>query len=85
MAKVTIYGTQWCAYCQSAERLLQRKGVTDIAKIDVDHDQTAFKVMTERTGRRMVPQIFIGDVHVGGFDDLSALERGGQLDKLLQE
>lgn len=85
MEKVTIYGTQWCGYCQSAEQLLQRKGFTDIARIDVDHDQIAFKTMTERTGRRTVPQIFIGDVHVGGFDDLSALERGGQLDKLLQE
>ncbi|RBA23573.1 glutaredoxin 3 [Herminiimonas fonticola] len=85
MAKVTIYGTQWCGYCQSAERLLQRKGVTDIAKIDVDQDQAAFKAMAERTGRRMVPQIFIGDLHVGGFDDLSALDRGGQLDKLLQQ
>ncbi|MDE2427473.1 MAG: glutaredoxin 3 [Burkholderiales bacterium] len=85
MAKVIIYGTQWCGYCQSAERLLQRKGVTDIAKIDVDQDQTAFKAMTERTGRRMVPQIFIGDLHVGGFDDLSAMDRSGQLDNLLQQ
>lgn len=85
MEKVIIYGTQWCGYCQSAERLLQRKGVTDIAKIDIDHDQTAFKTMIERTGRRTVPQIFIGELHVGGFDDLSALDRGSQLDKLLQE
>ncbi len=85
MTKIIIYGTQWCGYCQSAERLLQRKGVMDITKIDIDHDQAAFKAMTERTGRRMVPQIFIDDLHVGGFDDLSALDRSGQLDKLLQQ
>jgi len=85
MPKVTMYGTQWCGYCQSAERLLQRNGVTSLAKIDVDHDQMAFRTVMARTGRRTVPQIFIGNLHVGGFDDLTALERSGQLDKLLQQ
>jgi glutaredoxin 3 len=67
-----------------AERLLKSKGVDDIEKIRVDLDPQQRVEMMEKTGRRTVPQIYIGDTHVGGFDDLSALDRGGKLDALLQ-
>jgi glutaredoxin 3 len=67
-----------------AERLLRSKGVTEIRKIRVDLEPERRTEMTERTGRRTVPQIFIGEHHVGGFDDLSALERAGRLEPLLK-
>ena len=67
-----------------AERLLQAKGVDAIEKIRVDLDPQQRAEMMQKTGRRTVPQIYIGDTHVGGFDELNALERGGKLDALLQ-
>lgn len=83
MAKVTMYSTAICPYCLMAERLLTRKGVQDIAKIRVDLDPERRAEMMEKTRRRTVPQIYIGDTHVGGFDDLAALDRAGELDRLL--
>jgi glutaredoxin 3 len=83
-ARVLMYSTGVCPYCTMAERLLKSKGVEDIEKIRVDLDPQQRAEMMEKTGRRTVPQIYIGDTHVGGFDDLSALEHGGKLDALLQ-
>ena len=83
MAKVTMYSTGVCPYCIQAERLLTAKGVTTIDKIRVDLQPEQRALMMEKTGRRTVPQIYIGDTHVGGFDDLSALDRAGGLDTLL--
>lgn len=80
---VTLYHTAMCPYCVRAERLLEAKGVTNIEKIRVDLDPQQRIVMMERTGRRSVPQIFIGDTHVGGFDDMYALDQAGKLDPLL--
>ena len=84
MTEVTMYGTQWCPFCRRAEQLLKRKGVTDLKKIAVDLEPGQLEIMIARTGRRSVPQIFIGEVHVGGYDDLAALDRRGELDALLQ-
>ncbi len=83
MAKVTMYSTGVCPYCIQAERLLTAKGVASIDKIRVDLQPEQRLAMMEKTGRRTVPQIYIGDTHVGGFDDLSALDRAGGLDTLL--
>lgn len=83
-ARVLMYSTGVCPYCNMAERLLKSKGVDDIEKIRIDLDPEQRSLMMEKTGRRTVPQIYIGDTHVGGFDDLSALEREGKLDPLLQ-
>lgn len=83
-APVTLYSTAVCPYCVRAERLLEAKGVTDINKIRVDLDPEQRVLMMERTGRRTVPQIYIGDTHVGGFDDLYALDQAGGLDPLLK-
>ena len=84
MQAVSMYATGVCPYCVMAERLLRSKGVTEIRKIRVDLEPERRTEMTERTGRRTVPQIFIGEHHVGGFDDLSALERAGRLEPLLK-
>ena len=81
---VTMYATAMCPYCVQAERLLASKGVTNITKIRVDIDPGKREEMMTRTGRRTVPQIYIGDRHVGGYDDLAALERAGTLVKLLE-
>jgi glutaredoxin 3 len=83
MAKVRMYSTQVCPYCQMAERLLRSKGVTELEKILIDKDPLQRAEMMEKTGRRTVPQIYIGDTHVGGYDDLVALDRAGGLDPLL--
>jgi glutaredoxin 3 len=83
MPHVKMYCTAVCPYCHMAERLLNKKGVTEIEKIRIDLDPAQKDIMMEITGRRTVPQIFIGDHHVGGFDDLSALDAGGGLDPLL--
>ena len=83
MAKVRMYSTQVCPYCQMAERLLRSKGVTEFEKILIDKDPVQRAEMMEKTGRRTVPQIYIGDTHVGGYDDLVALDRAGGLDPLL--
>lgn len=83
MAKVLMYSTAVCPYCVRAEQLLTRKGVTTIEKIRVDLQPELRAEMMERTGRRTVPQIYIDDVHVGGYDDLAALDRAGKLLPLL--
>ena len=82
-APVTMYTTGMCPYCVQAERLLQARGVADIARIRVDLDPAQRALMMERTGRRTVPQIYVGEVHVGGFDDLVAMDRAGRLEPLL--
>jgi len=85
MAKVEIYSSMWCPYCSRAKRLLQSKGV-DFVEYDLDENPGLRGPMVERSGgRRTVPQIFIDDRHVGGCDDLHALERSGKLDPLLQD
>jgi len=84
VATVTMYSTGVCPYCVQAERLLTAKGVAAIDKIRVDLDPNRRQEMMERTGRRTVPQIYIGDFHVGGYDDLVALDRAGRLDPLLK-
>ncbi|MES2115991.1 MAG: glutaredoxin 3 [Pseudomonadota bacterium] len=83
-APVTLYSTAVCPYCVRAERLLEAKGVTAINKIRVDLDPEQRVLMMEKTGRRTVPQIYIGETHVGGFDDLYALDQAGGLDPLLK-
>jgi glutaredoxin 3 len=83
MPEVRMYCTAVCPYCIAAERLLAQRGVTAIDKVRVDLDPQRRVEMTELTGRRTVPQIWIGDTHVGGFDDLSALDRAGGLAPLL--
>ena len=83
MAKVLIYATGVCPYCVMAEKLLKSKGVAEIEKVRVDLDPARREEMMSRTGRRTVPQIYIGDRHVGGFDDLAALDHAGGLDPLL--
>jgi glutaredoxin 3 len=85
MAKVTMYSTAVCPYCQRAEMLLKQRGVTEIEKIRIDLDPVQRDAMIEKTGRRTVPQIFIGQTHVGGFDDLAALDRSGGLQPLLAD
>jgi glutaredoxin 3 len=82
MQEVTIYTTNTCPYCVQAKRLLADKGV-GAKEIRVDAEPGKLKEMIEITGRRSVPQIFIGKTHVGGYDDLSALAQAGQLDVLL--
>jgi len=83
MPPITMYCTAYCPYCVHAERLLGRKGVSAIDKIRIDEDPTRHAEMMARTGRRTVPQIYIGERHVGGYDDLVALDRAGGLDPLL--
>lgn len=83
MAKVRMYATAVCPFCVRAETLLKSKGVTEIEKIRVDLDPAQREEMMKRTGRRTVPQIYIGDTHVGGFDELAALDHAGKLDPLL--
>jgi glutaredoxin 3 len=83
MPAVKMYSTAVCPYCQMAERLLTSKGVTAIEKIRIDLDPAKRDEMMEKTGRRTVPQIYIGETHVGGFDDLSALDKAGGLAPLL--
>jgi glutaredoxin 3 len=83
MAKVEIYSTMWCGYCARARALLQKKGVS-FDDIDIETDTARRDEMIKRTGGRMtVPQIFIDGAHIGGSDDLAALERAGKLDTLL--
>ena len=85
MAKVEIYSTRYCPYCIAAKALLARKSIP-FTEIDVSGDPEGRSKMVERAnGRMTVPQIFVGAVHVGGSDDLHALERAGKLDPLLQQ
>ena len=83
MAHVLVYCTASCPYCQAADRLLAKKGVTDIERVRVDLEPARRAEMQQKSGRRTVPQIWIGDRHVGGCDDLHDLEHSGQLDQLL--
>ncbi|RTZ43138.1 glutaredoxin 3 [Candidimonas sp. SYP-B2681] len=83
MATVTMYTTAVCPYCVRAEMLLKQRGVTEIEKIRIDVNPEQRDIMMQRTGRRTVPQIYIGDTHVGGYDDLAALDRANGLTPLL--
>lgn len=83
MAKVLMYSTAVCPFCLMAERLLRSKGVAEIEKVRVDLQPERRDEMVQRTGRRTVPQIYVGERHVGGYDDLAALDRAGGLDPLL--
>ena len=85
MAKVVMYCTAVCPYCINAERLLKNRGVTEIEKIRIDLDPDQREIMESRSNRRTVPQIFIDDRHIGGFDDMAALDRAGGLLPLLQQ
>ena len=82
MQDVTIYTKGWCPYCAAAKELLDRKGVA-YTEIDIERESGSRAQMIERAGRTTVPQIFIGERHVGGCDDLFALDRRGELDTLL--
>lgn len=83
MPPITVYSTGYCPYCVRAKDLLKRKGA-GYTEINVEDDAEREKMIVRAGGRRTVPQIFIGDLHVGGFDDLSALDKAGKLDPLLQ-
>jgi glutaredoxin 3 len=85
MARVLMYSTRICPYCHLAERLLAKKGIASIDKILVDDEPGRREEMTRRTGRKTVPQIFIGETHVGGYTDLANLDRQGKLDPLLAQ
>lgn len=84
MKKVEIYTTQWCPYCQAAKALLDDKGVA-YDEVDAEDPEVRFAMVERAHGRRTVPQIFIGDTHVGGYDDMAALDRRGKLDPLLAD
>lgn len=83
MTRVVMYSTGFCPYCIMAEKLLRSKGVEEIEKIRVDLEPARHIEMLEKTGRRTVPQIYIGETHVGGYDDLAMLNRNDELVKLL--
>lgn len=83
MANIVMYTTAVCPYCINAEKLLTSKGVKEINKIRIDLEPEKREEMMQRTGRRTVPQIYIDDRHIGGFDDLRALDLAGGLDPLL--
>ena len=85
MNEITMYSSAHCPFCKQAEALLSRKGVKTISKISIDGNEVERAVMINRTQRRTVPQIFIGDAYVGGFDDLAKLDRAGGLEPLLLE
>ena len=82
MSKIQIYTTQWCPYCRMAKSLLQEKGQS-WDEVDVEAEPDRRDEMIERSRRSSVPQIWIGDRHIGGYDELAALERAGELDALL--
>ena len=83
-AKILMSSTAVCPYCVRAEQLLKSKGVTEIEKVRVDLDPARREEMMQKTGRRTVPQIYIGERHVGGCDELYALDRAGELEPLLR-
>lgn len=83
MAKIVMYTTASCPYCMNAERLLTHRGVSDIDKIRVDLQPELRMEMMEKTGRRTVPQIYIDERHIGGFEELRALDLAGELEPLL--
>ena len=82
--KITMYSTGVCPFCQMAERLLRSKGIAAIDKIRVDLEPERRAEMMQKTGRRTVPQIYIGETHVGGFEELAALDHAGRLEPLLR-
>lgn len=84
MNDITMYTAQGCSYCQAAERLLRTRGVDQLNTVRVDLEAGRLEEMMARSGRRTVPQIFIGTLHVGGFDDLSRLDRDGRLEALIR-
>ena len=84
MQNVRMYTTAWCPYCTRAKQVLKSKGVEQIEEIRIDTDPVQRQQMMEMTGRRTVPQIYIGDTHVGGCDDLIALDGRGELVPMLQ-
>lgn len=84
MAKVTMYSTGYCPFCTRAKQLLEQHAVADLTDIRVDEDPSQRPIMMALSGRRTVPQIFIGERHVGGCDELFDLERSGELAGLLQ-
>lgn len=83
MNRIVMYSTKFCPYCVMAEKLLRSKGVEEIEKIRVDLEPARRAEMMEKTGRRTVPQIYIGETHVGGYDELTILNRNNELMKLL--
>lgn len=83
MARIRMYMTEWCPYCRRADQLFRAKDVQDIERIRVDLEPERRQEMMEKSGRHTVPQIWIGETHVGGYDDLVALDRAGKLDALL--
>ena len=85
MPRISMYCTAVCPYCVAAERLIKSKGIAEIEKIRIDLQPERRTEMMERTGRRTVPQIYIDDRHVGGFDDLAALDAAGELDPLMRD
>ncbi len=85
MAVISMYSTAICPYCRMAEQLLKSKGINDINRIRVDLEPERRREMMEKTRRRTVPQIYIGSVYVGGFEELAALEHTGKLDALLRQ
>jgi glutaredoxin 3 len=84
MKTVQIYTTRWCPYCTAAKSLLAEKGVS-YEEVDANDPEVRMAMVQRANGRRTVPQIFVGETHVGGYDDMAALERRGQLDPLLAE
>jgi glutaredoxin 3 len=84
LAQVLMYLTAACPYCQAAQRLLEKKGVRDVEKVRVDLEPARREEMARRSGRSTVPHIWVGGRHVGGYDELYALERDGALDRLLE-
>jgi glutaredoxin 3 len=82
MQPVTLYSTNWCSYCRAARSFLSQKGIP-FTEVDLTGDDDAREKLTARTGRTTVPQIFVGEHHVGGYDDLRALDRAGGLEPLL--
>jgi glutaredoxin 3 len=85
VARVLMYCTATCPYCQAADRLLARKGVQEIERVRVDLEPARREEMVQKSGRRTVPQIWIGGRHVGGSDELHDLEHSGELDQLLSK
>lgn len=78
MKTVTMYSTDWCPYCRNAKSFLAQKGIP-VEEIDLTNDDAGRESLVERSGRRTVPQMYVGDVHIGGYDDLRALDRSGGL------
>jgi len=81
---VTVYGSAWCPYCVRARRLLEEKGIT-FEDLRIEGRMDLRSEMEARSGRTSVPQIFVGDIHIGGYDDMAALDRAGKLDDLLAD